>query len=218
MRSKPELIAFEALQSAPKTIVDIGYAQLPNPDLKKDGATVFGVDILEKPSPYDTTFKIDLNTQKLPFEDGSIDAVTMGCTLAHVANPLRLLADINRILKPDGILVLSSPNPNYYWENCMNIFFGYFSTRVSKLKLEEHFYDFTRYNIRSCALVTGFTLRRETGAGFAIVKTPIRLNVERFPGIAYEIVYTMQKTGAPNGFGKARTDQGIETFETNLFG
>ena len=216
-KTKSELIANEVDRFNPNLVVDIGYAQEPNSFLCKMGREVVGVDILSKPSPYSKTFVCDLNKDGLPFEAGSVDVVTMGCTLAHVGHPLRLLADINRVLKPNGTLILSSPNPHYYWEVVMNVFFSFFSKRVSPLKLEEHFYDFSRYNIRSCALVTGFEVEKEVGVTFQLVKTPIKFNPLRLPGLAYEIIYVLKKTGEPRGFGKARTEKGVEAFDTNLF-
>jgi hypothetical protein len=88
MKSKLRLIADEVLVHAPSTVVDIGYAQDPNPHLKETGARVVGIDIVSQPAPYDETIVCDLNTTVLPFNDDSIDVVAMGCTLAHVASPL----------------------------------------------------------------------------------------------------------------------------------
>ena len=102
MQPKSQLIADEVLEQNPSTILDVGYAQEVNPFLNEKGAKVFGVDIVSKPAPYDKTFICDLNTDKLPFDDESIDAVAMGCTLAHIANPLKAMADINRVLKKGG--------------------------------------------------------------------------------------------------------------------
>lgn len=102
MKSKLRLIAESALEHTPNRILDIGYAQDPNPYLKERGATVFGVDIVAKPASYDKTFICDLNTDTLPFTDASLQAVTMGCTLAHVASPLKTMADINRVLAEGG--------------------------------------------------------------------------------------------------------------------
>jgi SAM-dependent methyltransferase len=95
---------------------------------------------------------------------------------------MKVMADINRVIKPGGTLVISSPNPNYYWENALNIFYHYFKKRVVKSKHEEHFYDFSRYNMRTVAMRAGFDVVRERGFGFFLVKTPVRFNPVRFPG------------------------------------
>jgi SAM-dependent methyltransferase len=47
---------------------------------------------------------------RLPFRDGSFGAVTSFETLEHVREPDRLLDELHRVLGPDGVLVLSTPN------------------------------------------------------------------------------------------------------------
>ena len=215
MRQKPELIAKEVLESKPSKVVDIGYAQLPNPFLT--GVKVYGVDIIEAPAPYEKTFVCDLNIEPLPFKTGEMDAVAMGCTLAHVANPLKVLGEINRILKPGGTLVLSSPNPNYYWENVLNIFYHHFKTRVAKAKHEEHFFDFSRYNMRTVGTRSGFEVVKEIGVSFYLVKTPIKFNPINYPGLAYEIIYVMKKIRDPESYATFEDKTGIHQIKTNLY-
>lgn len=219
--SKQKLIA-DALQSirpGATIIVDIGYAQTPNMLLKKAGNKVFGIDLASVPVPagYDAVHQCDLNVEKLPFADGSVDVVTMGCTLAHVANPLKVLAEVNRVLRPDGVLIVSSPNPNYYWENALNIFYHYFKHRVVKVKHYEHFFEFSRYNMRTSADRTGFEVVREIGCTFALVKTPFVFDVQRFPGMAYEIVYVLEKKRPPESYATFEDKNGIKRLPTTLY-
>lgn len=51
----------------------------------------------------------DLN-QGLPFGDGSFDYVVMLEVIEHLQNPYFVLREINRVLKTEGILLLSTPN------------------------------------------------------------------------------------------------------------
>lgn len=163
-------------------------------------------------------FVCDLNVDRLPFGDGELDAVTMGCTLAHVARPLQLLAEINRVLKSDGTLVITSPNPNYYWETVLNIFYHQFKHRVAKSKHEEHFYSFSRYTMRTSLWRAGFEVEREVGVTFAIVKTPFVFHPLRFPGLAYEIVYVCRKDKEPQSYTTVELVSGHEQkIPTTLF-
>jgi SAM-dependent methyltransferase len=215
MKSKPLLIATEILAASPKTVVDVGYAQLPNLFLKD--VRVFGIDLVEAPSPYEKTYIVDLNTDRLPFNDGAIDAVAMGCTLAHVSNPLKVLGEINRILPVDGTLVISSPNPNYYWETVLNVFYHHFKNRVSQAKHYEHFFEFSRYNMRTIAERSGFEVVKEIGCTFKLVKTSISFHPLRHPGFAYEIIYTLKKKGSPESFATFESAAGIERIPTRFF-
>ena len=49
-------------------------------------------------------------TTGLPFADGSFDVVVAGEVLEHVPHPDFLLSEIRRLLTPNGLLVLSTPN------------------------------------------------------------------------------------------------------------
>ena len=53
---------------------------------------------------------VDLNKSRLPYKDGTFDIVTATEVIEHLENPRSFLRDINRILKPGGICVLSTPN------------------------------------------------------------------------------------------------------------
>lgn len=50
--------------------------------------------------------------ERLPVRDQSIDIVVCCEVLEHVDSPPRVLREIRRVLKPDGLLLLSFPN---YW-------------------------------------------------------------------------------------------------------
>jgi SAM-dependent methyltransferase len=47
------------------------------------------------------------------FADGAFDVVTMVGVFEHVPNPLATLAEIVRVLRPGGILVVQVPNANF---------------------------------------------------------------------------------------------------------
>ncbi|MGD9920305.1 MAG: class I SAM-dependent methyltransferase [Pseudorhodoplanes sp.] len=52
----------------------------------------------------------------VPLPDGCADAVISFETIEHVADPERTIAEIRRILRPDGFLIMSSPNTRVYSE------------------------------------------------------------------------------------------------------
>ncbi len=50
---------------------------------------------------------------RLPFRDRSVGAITSFETLEHLHDPERFLEELHRILDPEGVLVLSTPNALY---------------------------------------------------------------------------------------------------------
>ena len=49
------------------------------------------------------------------FPDNSFDCVTLFDVLEHVPDPTKVLSEINRILKPNGLLVVNYPDFNSFW-------------------------------------------------------------------------------------------------------
>jgi 2-polyprenyl-3-methyl-5-hydroxy-6-metoxy-1,4-benzoquinol methylase len=50
----------------------------------------------------------------LPFDDGSFDLVVCFEAIEHVSDPERALTELRRVMRPEGILVISSPNRGVY--------------------------------------------------------------------------------------------------------
>ncbi len=55
--------------------------------------------------------KLDLCFDKFPWADNSLDAVISSQTVEHLENPFHFMREVSRILKPGGILIVSTPNP-----------------------------------------------------------------------------------------------------------
>lgn len=76
---------------------------------------LYGVDILDILSPEAKTkvkfSSADLNFEKLPFADNSIELVTAFQIIEHLENPFFVMREVHRILRPGGIFMFSVPNP-----------------------------------------------------------------------------------------------------------
>ncbi|MCW8926571.1 MAG: class I SAM-dependent methyltransferase [Xanthomonadales bacterium] len=92
--------------------------------LAKSGAKVDGVDISERViaharQQYGDIEQLDFHVADctdLPFADSEFDRVVSFETLEHLATHDELLTEFKRVLKPDGFLVLSSPDKAVYSE------------------------------------------------------------------------------------------------------
>jgi len=61
------------------------------------------------PTEADFTGGVDLNA-RWPFRDGDFDGVHLQEVIEHLENPAHTVRECARVLKPDGVLVLSTPN------------------------------------------------------------------------------------------------------------
>lgn len=66
---------------------------------------------------------IDFNTSRLPFEDASLDAVVCEQVIEHLHNTTWFVSELNRVLKPNGTLVLSTENLAS-WPNLLALLSG----------------------------------------------------------------------------------------------
>lgn len=113
---------FEAIaQSAkklfdPKKVLDIGCAEgFLVQAFRGLGVEAYGVDISEyaiSSSPPETRhrlYRVDIEKDKLPFENSSFDLITMIDTIEHLYTFGNTLSEIRRTLRENGILLLTTP-------------------------------------------------------------------------------------------------------------
>jgi SAM-dependent methyltransferase len=91
----------------------------------------------------------------LPFESASADYVFCMEVLEHLENATAFMAEVHRVLKPGGKLILSVPNP-YCWIEILSNF------RCLQ-DSEGHISSLTHENIDALLRFGGFTLLRKMG-------------------------------------------------------
>lgn len=79
----------------------------------------------------------------LPFADQSFDIVYSDQVLEHVESPLFFLDEVNRVLKPNGHLLLGVPNVEYKIESAYYnpVHFNYFSKKSLSYTLKAMGFD-----------------------------------------------------------------------------
>jgi len=80
----------------------------------KAGYTTKGIEIAQDAAAYARKeFGLDIEIkpfEELRFAENHFDVVTLWQVLEHVPYPLMMLKEVHRILKPGGVLVVSTPN------------------------------------------------------------------------------------------------------------
>ncbi len=124
--AKLSLIETKLINNSVQTVLDLGCgAGNVSFYLNRDGMfEVCGIDITDsyikfckqraKKEKVDIEFKT-YNGKIIPYDDESFDAVVSSEVIEHVEKPKQYLQEINRVLKDDGILFLTTPNYKSFW-------------------------------------------------------------------------------------------------------
>jgi SAM-dependent methyltransferase len=114
-------------------ILDHGCGQSPMLGMYRDKCTeIIGVDWTG--SPHDTAYAdiyADLN-DRLPFEDAYFDTVLSSDVVEHLYNPVAVLADLSRVTRPGGYIILGTPF-NYWIHEAPHDYFRWTIHALRKL-------------------------------------------------------------------------------------
>jgi 2-polyprenyl-3-methyl-5-hydroxy-6-metoxy-1,4-benzoquinol methylase len=113
-----------------------------------------------------TLQKLNFDSEKIPLEDSSADVVTSLAVLEHLDNPLFVLKEIFRILKPGGSLLLTTPTPA---AKPVLEFLAYRVGLVSKREIDEHKHYFNRHELLEIMTQAGFELDNIKAEVFQII-------------------------------------------------
>ena len=167
-------------------ILDVGFAGRPNPFLKGDVTGLDLVPIEKKPKNYSETVVGDCH--KMPFKDKTFDTIVSGDMLEHIENPSEFFRECYRVLKDDGVLIVSTPNASYFPLFFLNALFikrFYFNDTHISLFHPRIMYKLLRYN--------KFKLVKVLSGGIYIPRTKYSL---RLPAtLSQHIVYVAKKVG-----------------------
>ena len=97
--------------------------------------------------------KMNIETDKTPLNDSTVDVVISLAVLEHLENPLLMLKESYRILKPGGRLLLTTPTPI---AKPVLEFLAYKLHLVSRREIDEHKHYFNREELREILVNAGF--------------------------------------------------------------
>lgn len=106
-------------------------------------------------------YRVDLETQPLPVPDETFDYVLCCEVIEHMElDPMFMIAEINRVLKPGGMLILTTPNITSSWAvwKILRGFDPYFYMQYrNSPKLYRHNYEYSPYSLSRVLRAGGFT-------------------------------------------------------------
>lgn len=189
---------------AGKVVLDIacgsGYGSQM---LAKSAQKVFGVDISEDSIQYAKKHYSSDNVEyrvgdatMIPLDDASVDAVVCFETIEHIQDYRKFLQEIKRVLRPEGQLILSTPNGDQFREahhfhlhefrlqelrDLLEDFFKNQSWRYEDVWLysavvgEAHFTSELTWNLETVKAVSG---RPEKALHFMVVCSDAAIKIE----------------------------------------
>jgi SAM-dependent methyltransferase len=109
-------------------------------------------------------FNINLEIDEIPTSDATYDLVLCLEVIEHLElDPMFMLSEINRVLKPGGCLYLSTPN-SISGRNVFKILHGYaphFFMKYNKQgKLYRHNIEYAPHQVLALAKAAGFSVRK----------------------------------------------------------
>lgn len=152
-------------------ILDIGCKHAFLNDLLAENGIdcdYYGIDISEKVienlKSKKGNFQVCDIMKGLPFDSNKFDYIFCLEVIEHVENPTFLLNQFNRVLKDNGVLLLSTPNP-YNWVYALAELLKYPDT-------EGHIHSFTRQNMHRMADFCGYKIEERLGSYSILPYTP----------------------------------------------
>ena len=152
----------------PQLIVDIGTADGLMADklqAKFKNSKFIGIDLsseLLKSNKNMYLNKIQADAESIPLTDNIADVIIATAIIEHVPNPKLFIRECKRILKPTGIIVISTPDP----------FLEFISSKIGLLKETGHQYTFTLSQLNQLIQKNGFTIIKERKFMFSPVGFP----------------------------------------------
>lgn len=110
----------------------------------------------------------DVETKPLPFADGTFDVVFSGETIEHQVDTDWMLSELNRVLKPGGILILTYPNIRTVLSIGMMLLD--MPPMYAARYRAPHYRDFTLRTIKLALRNHGFDLQKAIGSSFFLPK------------------------------------------------
>lgn len=158
-----------------QSILDIGTADglmLGNLKEKFPGAVCTGIEYacdLIACNHNKTIHLIRGDALALPMKTNVFDVVVATAIVEHLPHPIQLIRESFRVLKKNGILIMTTPHP--FWEGI--------ATRIGHLKKDEHSAVMTLNKLQSLFKETGFKVIKTEQFMISPIGMPFEMVFER---------------------------------------
>lgn len=175
-RSKEVIISIKEYYSGtPKDIIDLGTADGLMLSMLKDNfpsANCVGIEYSRELVETNTNKKItvlqgDVNSLQMP--DNSFDIAVATAIIEHLPNPKRMLEEAKRVLRPNGFMILTSPDP--FWERV--------ATTIGHLQNELHHKVMNLGELSSLFEEVGFEIVEQKKFMLSPVGMPLEIPMEK---------------------------------------
>ncbi len=114
-----EVVSTHSNDPAHTTILDVGCGTGLNHEMLSEFGLVFGTDSSEEALKFSRKRNVQnlvlSDAEALQFADETFEVVTALDVLEHVNDDLKALAEIWRVTKPDGLLIITVPAYGFLW-------------------------------------------------------------------------------------------------------
>lgn len=174
-------ILFKNLPDNFTALLDIGCGKNPwffyLNDRKLKNVEITGID-LETPKfetkPPNVEFINAEIKNTLSFKDNEFDLITILAVLEHLDEPEKIIKEIYRILKPNGVLILTTPSK---FAKPILEFLAFKLHLIDEDSIASHKNYFDKKILRNILLKTGFTIKKinyfELGANVFVKATKL---------------------------------------------
>ena len=165
---KTKLLEF--LPKEKSRVLDIGCGSGVMAEKIRDlGHDVQGVDIskegIERLKSRGIEGRVVNVDEELPFEDGTFDAIWCGELIEHIQSPEFILDEAHRVLKDDGVFLLSTCNSAYFIFRVLHLL----GRTCSEIQHPYHFHFFTTRSLRELLENSRFKILEFVGRNTPVI-------------------------------------------------
>lgn len=191
LNAQIRLKALEKFKPQKGSLLDVGaYLGILVQEAQKRGWQAQGIEPVKAAAEFaQKKFKLPVSHESLEefATTEKFDAITLYQVLEHFLDPVSSVKKIYQLLKPEGILVIETPNINNFW----------FKILKSKWRnfIPEHFQFFDKKTLRSLLIKNNFKVLKITTVGrvvsLAMIGQQLEDNVSKLIGKIFNFMITI---------------------------